>query len=480
MHIKSDNKRDAAMKYLKLPAEFTTPVKILQHCNPIALMESAYPSSGKSRFSIIVLDEAFSVVKKENQYYKIQNEVHEKLEGFSEFIDVLKHYRKKAPKDDVPEHYPIPVGGLGYLGYEYFNEIEAIQFQKEFHDCEYDCHFVFGRSFLVFDHFKDEMILSVVSYSGEDICLEELLEKKLKEIEEAPSSVADHSCCKDDIVIVEDNKKEAFKENVRRIKREIVEGNLIQCVISRSKIIKTSTDPKVFYRELRRENPSPYMFYLRLGKLILFGASPEIMVTVKGNKIVSRPIAGTRKRGTDDFEDALLEKELLSDPKERAEHLMLVDLARNDLGKVSKKNSVRVTEYMSVEKYASVMHICSNVESELEKNEDSFSAIKATFPAGTVSGAPKIQAIKTIEELEELRRGPYAGLVGYFKSNGDFDSCIVIRSAICNNGSIRLQAGAGIVYDSDPEREYQETEQKLASLLKVFKSPVGKQNATIK
>lgn len=479
MTINHKNESEAKIKYLKLPAEFTTPVKILHQCNPVALMESAYPSSGKSRFSMIVLEEAFSVVKKEKEYYKIQNSVQQKLEDFTAFLDVVNHYREKAPNEKVTQDYPIPTGGLGYLGYEYFNEIEEVPFKKPCHDTEYDCHFIFGRSFLVFDHFKDEMIISVVSYSGEDINLEKTLEKVMSNIEEPTNSTVASSPSKEDIEILEDNKKEIFMEKVRHIKREIIEGNLIQCVISRSKIIKTTIDPRVFYRELRRENPSPYMFYLHLGKLVLFGASPEIMVTVKGRKIVSRPIAGTRRRGVDDFEDSLLERELLSDPKERAEHLMLVDLARNDLGKVSKKNSVRVTEYMTVEKYASVMHIVSNVESELENHEDSFSAIKATFPAGTVSGAPKIQAVKTIEELEDNRRGPYAGLVGYFKSNGDFDSCIVIRSAICHNGSIRLQAGAGIVYDSDPEKEFYETEQKMASLLKVFRASVENEHSTI-
>src|SRR6056297_3664078 len=370
MTVTHKNEFEAQIKYLKLPAEFTTPVKILHQCNPVALMESAYPSSGKSRFSMIILEEAFSVVKKEHAYFKIQNGQHEKLDGFTEFVDVINHYRKKAPNDKVTQGYPIPTGGLGYLGYEYFNEIEEISFKKPCHDTEYDCHFIFGRSFLVFDHFKDEMIISVVSYSGEDISLEKELEKALKTIEEPVNPVDDTCLSKEDIEILADHSKESFMEKVRTIKKEIVEGNLIQCVISRTKSIKTNIDPRIFYRELRRENPSPYMFYLNFGNRVLFGASPEIMVTVKGRQVVSRPIAGTRKRGEDELEDAQLKRDLLSDYKERAEHLMLVDLARNDLGKVSKKNSVRVTEYMTVEKYASVMHIVSNVESELEDHED--------------------------------------------------------------------------------------------------------------
>ena len=199
------------------------------------------------------------------------------------------------------------------------------------------------------------------------------------------------------------------------------------------------------------------MFYYNFGSFILFGASPEVMVKIKDNIVNVRPIAGTRKRGGNIAEDIRLEEELRNDPKELAEHLMLIDLARNDIGKIAKGGTVKVNKEMIVERYSQVMHLVSDVTGELDKNFTSKDAIYATFPAGTVSGAAKLQAIKTIELLEEERRGPYAGLAGYFEKNGDFDSCIVIRSGLYKDGVYRLQAGAGVVYDSIPELEYEET-----------------------
>jgi len=467
------DKRKVNFEYLKLSADYITPIRILQAYDPIALLESAYPESGRSRYSIIVLDEAFSLAKKGKDYFKITENETEKLDYHLDFLSLLNEYRQKSPKNDIISFYPVPVGGLGYLGYEYFEEIEDITFRKEYEDNEYDCCFVFGRNFMIFDHYKDEIVLCSVSYEGEILNLSAELEKVQYRINNGLDnddffSTNDKPSLFKNIEIFDEEDKDTFKRNVLFLKEEIENGNLIQCVISRSKIIKTDIDTRFFYRELRRENPSPYMFYLKCGGITIFGTSPEIMVKTEGKKITLRPIAGTRKRGKNNGEDNYLENDLLSDPKERAEHLMLVDLARNDLGRISAKGSVKVSEYMSVEKYASVMHIVSNVESEFDDGFDSYSAIKACFPAGTVSGAPKIQAIKTIEKLENVRRGPYAGLVGYFTAGGDFDSCIVIRSAFCKNGFIRLQAGAGIVSDSDPEREYQETENKLASLVKIF------------
>ncbi len=468
----ANTKRMTDFSFVTLPAEFTTPIEVLQKCDPIALIESAFPSSGKSRYSIIILEEAFSLAKKKRNYFRIKKGKKEDMTGYSDFLELLNHYRKTAPETILNERYPIPTGGLGYLGYEYFEEIEEITFNKPYEDHDYDGYFVFGRSFLIFDHYTDEMILCSVSYKDETVdtaaCLkktrQQLEANLLKEESESPVFPPE---------IVNDDDGKQFMENVKIIKDEIVEGNLIQCVISRTKHIRTMTDPKIFYRELRRTNPSPYMFFLKLEKLTLFGTSPEIMVTVNGKKALLRPIAGTRKRGETIEEDIALENELLGDEKERAEHLMLVDLARNDLGKISQPGSVKINDYMTVERYSSVMHIVSSVESQLTEDQTAYSAIKATFTAGTVTGAPKIQAVKTIERLERSRRGPYAGLVGYFRANGDFDSCIVIRSAICSEGLIRLQAGAGIVYDSDPEKEFEETEKKLEALVNIFKNRTG-------
>jgi anthranilate synthase component 1 len=222
------------------------------------------------------------------------------------------------------------------------------------------------------------------------------------------------------------------------------------------------------YRALRRANPSPYLFYLDFGTYQLFGASPEVHVKVREGRAIVRPIAGTRRRGTDSAEDLGLEKELLGDEKERAEHLMLVDLGRNDLGRVCKPGTVQVTDLMVIERYSRVMHIVSQVEGEMEEGKTGVDALRATFPAGTVSGAPKIQAIKTIDRLEPVQRRFYSGVVGYVEPGGDLDTCIAIRSGLYKDGILNLQAGGGIVYDSTPERELEETNEKMSALLRAI------------
>ncbi len=257
-----------------------------------------------------------------------------------------------------------------------------------------------------------------------------------------------------------------FRDAVLRAKEYIKAGDVIQAVISQRWKTDLRVDPFDLYRALRVLNPSPYMFYLRLGDQILTGSSPEVMVRVEGERVSSRPIAGTRPRGRDETEDERLAGELLADPKERAEHIMLVDLARNDLGRISRAGSVKVDEFMTVEKYSHVMHIVSNVTAALRDGADAFDVIKATFPAGTLSGAPKVRAMEIIGELEPSARGAYGGCVCYFGFSGNMDSCITIRTFVVTGGEIYIQAGAGIVADSDPETEYQETVNKVRALVK--------------
>jgi anthranilate synthase component 1 len=235
-------------------------------------------------------------------------------------------------------------------------------------------------------------------------------------------------------------------------------------VLARRLTVRTGLPALDAYRSLRSFNPSPYLFYLDFDRFQLLGASPEVHVKVKKGKVTIRPLAGTRRRGASEAEEGRLEKELLTDEKERAEHLMLVDLARNDLGRVCSPGSVRVTESMAIEKYSHVMHLVSQVEGDLASGKAGIEAIRATFPAGTVSGAPKIRAIETLDALEPQRRGFYAGIVGYVEPGGGLDTCITIRSAVKLRDRLVLQAGAGVVYDSVPEREYEETEAKLRAL----------------
>jgi anthranilate synthase component 1 len=259
--------------------------------------------------------------------------------------------------------------------------------------------------------------------------------------------------------------RERFEAMVRQAKEYIAAGDAIQIVLSQCFHRELNLDPFDLYRALRSINPSPYMFYLDLGDPKLVGASPEILVRLEEGQIIYRPIAGTRPRGATPEEDQALEAELLADPKERAEHIMLVDLGRNDVGRVAKVGSVRVPELFTVERYSHVMHIVSQVEGELAEGADGLDVLKATFPAGTVTGAPKVRAMEIIEELEPTRRGPYAGAVGYLGFTGNLDFCITIRSFTVHAGQVYLQVGAGIVADSDPAKEYQETVSKARALM---------------
>jgi anthranilate synthase component 1 len=248
-----------------------------------------------------------------------------------------------------------------------------------------------------------------------------------------------------------------FKAAVARAQQYIVDGDVMQVVLAQRMSVPFSAPPLDLYRSLRGLNPSPYMFYMDLGDHHVVGASPEILVRLEDGRVTLRPIAGTRPRGRNPEEDRVLEAELLADPKERAEHLMLIDLGRNDVGRVSRTGSVRVTDTMVVERYSHVMHIVSNVEGELQPGLSAMDVLRATFPAGTVSGAPKIRALEIIDELEPVKRGVYAGAVGYLSWSGNMDTAIAIRTAVVHEGVLHIQAGAGVVYDSIPENEWQET-----------------------
>ena len=259
---------------------------------------------------------------------------------------------------------------------------------------------------------------------------------------------------------------------VQKAKDYIVAGDAFQIVPSQRFAVPFRLPPLALYRALRRTNPSPFMFFLNFGEFAVVGSSPEILVRLRDGKVTVRPIAGTRRRGATPDEDAALADELLADPKERAEHLMLLDLGRNDAGRVAKVGSVHVTEQMVIERYSHVMHIVSNVEAEIDPKHDALDALFAGFPAGTVSGAPKVRAMEIIEELEKERRGVYGGGVGYFSANGSMDTCIALRTAVVKDGVMYVQAGGGVVYDSDPEAEFQETVNKAKALVRAAEEAV--------
>ncbi len=259
--------------------------------------------------------------------------------------------------------------------------------------------------------------------------------------------------------------KDSFIEAVLRTKDYVMSGDVLQTVLSQRFETTSEAHPFDIYRALRVINPSPYMYYIDIGDLKIVGSSPEILVRLEGGKIVLRPIAGTRQRGDTEPEDKTLEQELKGDSKEIAEHIMLVDLGRNDVGRVAKTGSVKVTELMSVERYSHVMHLVSNVEGDLREGLDAFDVLEACFPAGTVTGAPKVRSMEIIEELEPTRRGPYAGSLGYFSYSGNMDMCITIRTLFIKDGKVFVQSGAGIVADSDPEKEYAETVNKALAMM---------------
>jgi anthranilate synthase component 1 len=251
--------------------------------------------------------------------------------------------------------------------------------------------------------------------------------------------------------------EQGFKDAVRKAKRYIVDGDVMQVVLSQRLALPVTARPIDVYRALRGLNPSPYMFFLDLADFQVVGSSPEILVRLEDDVVTVRPIAGTRKRGRDEAEDQALERELLADPKELAEHLMLIDLGRNDAGRVSRIGSIEVTDRMVIERYSHVMHIVSNVTGRLRPGLSAIDVLRATFPAGTVSGAPKIRAMEIIDELEPVKRGVYSGAVGYIAWNGNMDTAIAIRTAVIKDETLHIQAGAGIVYDSQPELEWKET-----------------------
>jgi anthranilate synthase component 1 len=260
--------------------------------------------------------------------------------------------------------------------------------------------------------------------------------------------------------------RDAFKAMVEKAKEYILAGDIFQVVLSQRFRIPFALPPFALYRALRRTNPSPFMFYLNFGGFQVVGASPEILVRLRDGTVTIRPIAGTAPRGATKAEDARLAAELIADPKELAEHLMLLDLGRNDVGRVAEVGSVKVTEKMVIEYYSHVMHIVSNVDGRIREDRDAMDALMAGFPAGTVSGAPKVRAMEIIEELEPVKRCVYAGCIGYISGNGDMDTCIALRTAVVKDGQMYVQAGGGIVADSDPDKEFQESCNKARALLR--------------
>ncbi len=382
---------------------------------------------------------------------------------------LLKEYRPVSI-DGLP---PFFGGAVGYLAYDMIRYFEDISLKKRSPLELPDIVFMFTDTLLIFDNTRQRIKVvsnALVKEKGTKKAYNDAKAKIDGIIEKLKKRTADKGQrnIKKDIRLSSNYTKKGFEKAVEKSKEYIKAGDIFQVVLSQRFNTGLKSAPFNVYRALRAVNPSPYMFFLRLGDFSMAGSSPEVLVRCEDSEITLRPIAGTRKRGKTAEEDKALENELLADPKERAEHIMLVDLGRNDVGRVSEMGSVNVDELMVIEKYSHVMHIVSNIKGRLKKGMDAFDVIMACFPAGTVSGAPKIRAMQIIDELEPTMRGPYAGAVGYFSFSNNMDTCINIRSVIMKDKTAYIQAGAGIVADSVPSNEYQETVNKAKAMVRAI------------
>jgi len=438
------------------------------------LLESAEGGERWGRYSfigykpyVVVISRGDEVEVREGEESRIYKDVENPLFVLRE---LSRNFTPVASEDLAPFQ-----GGLvGFFNFDLIRKWEYLPGFIPEDDKVPECLFTASRRLIVFDHFKHRMTVVAFAHLRNGKAPEEAYSQACREIEEmkeelqrplpAYSQTNDFSLSE----LQPNFEKEEFEAAVRKAKDYIVAGDIIQVVLSQRFSGEISGEDFLLYRNLRSVNPSPYMFYLNFNEIKLIGASPEILVRLTDGKIELRPIAGTRPRGETHEKDMALEKDLISDPKERAEHIMLVDLGRNDVGKVSVAGSVTVPDLMIVERYSHVMHIVSSVEGTLKPNMDSFDLFMSTFPAGTVSGAPKIRAMEIISELEPTPRGPYAGAVGYFAFNGNMDFCITIRTIAVIKNQLSIQVGAGIVADSSPEGEYQETLRKGGAMFRAI------------
>ena len=434
------------------------------------LLESVEGSEKTARYSFLGSLPSLIFKSKDRNIEIIQGKRVKRFKSqdpLAEIKKLMQQYRF-VPQEGLPRF----CGGLvGFMGYDMVRFFEPIGKAKPDDLNLPDCTFLLTDTILIFDHWRHTIkIINNVhlkdkkrkievggTYDEAVAKIEEIAKKLKRPLDKSPK---EQPPLKTKIELKSNLAKGKFAKIVQKAKTYIKEGEIIQAVISQRFSVGFNCSPFDIYRTLRSINPSPYMFYLKLKDFCLAGSSPELFVRCEKGDVELRPIAGTRPRGKDGREDKRLITELLADPKERAEHIMLVDLGRNDIGRVCKFGSVKISEMMTIEKYSHVMHIVSEVKGKLRRDKDIYELIRACFPAGTVSGAPKIRAMQIIDELENIRRGPYAGLVGYFSFSGNLDSCITIRTIVTKGKTAYIQAGAGIVADSMPQKEYQETKNK--------------------
>lgn len=485
--------------YRELVADLDTPISVYRKVcrgGPSFLLESVEGGEKVARYSFLGCD-PFIVFCSRGDLVEVtttgshrvraggQDDLRVRGNPLEILRGVMARYRP-ASLPGLPRFYG---GAVGYLGYDLVRFIEHLPAPPP-QDLELpDSLLVFPATVVVFDHVR-HTVKVIHNARIEDPCRAgevydlavAAVEAVLRRLEETGRGASGYdllSRWKPGISsrplpeARSNMERHRFEEAVRQAKEYIAAGDIFQVVLSQRLEAPCSVTPFQVYRALRSINPSPYMFFLDFGELALVGSSPELLVRVENGVVETRPIAGTRPRGATPDEDVHLERDLLADEKERAEHLMLVDLGRNDLGRVCRYGTVKVDDFMTVERYSHVMHIVTEVHGRLEEGKDAFDALAACFPAGTVSGAPKVRAMEIIDELEATRRGPYAGAVGYFGFTGNMDTCITIRTMVIRGNRAYVQAGAGIVADSVPSREYEETMSKARALLRALEVAEG-------
>ncbi len=463
--------------YRRVVADLETPVgtylKLASGQTYTFLLESVEGGAVRGRYSIIGMapDLLWRVVggrAEVNRMAGLDPDAYEPLEG--QPLDALRALIGES-QIDMPSVLPANSAGVfGYLGYDMVRFMEDLPDENPDTLGLPDAIMMRPSLLAVFDSLKDELFISAPVYPRGGVSARQAYEAAQSRIEEAvarlerPLPRLSELPDLERIEITSNTTREEYFAMVKKAQDYIAAGDIFQVVLSQRFSADFTLPPTSLYRALRRTNPSPYMYFLDFGSFAVAGSSPEILVRVDNGEVTIRPIAGTRKRGATPERDRELAEELLADPKEISEHLMLLDLGRNDVGRVAKVGTVKVTDKFFLEYYSHVMHIVSNVIGELDPKFDHIDALSAGFPAGTVSGAPKVRAMEIIDELEKARRGVYAGCVGYFGADGRMDTCIVLRTAILKDGKLYVQAGAGIVADSKPELEQMECENKARAL----------------
>ena len=461
---------------LEILADMETPLSVFKKLGnkPFSyLFESVEGGEKWARYSLIGLPSSRVIKVYKNQIKIFNNGKIEEEITSSDPLKFLEDYQDSI-KVKLYDHLPAFTGGLvGYLGYDCIRYIEPKLSHSNLPDPlgTPDALSMVSEEVAVFDNLNNKLHLIVLSESesGADICkaeerLKVLSEKLGKPLTYETSEKIGESVTENDFVSGFGEKE--FKETVEKVKEYIKAGDVMQVVCSQRMSVPFTADPVELYRSIRHLNPSPYLYYLNLEEFHIVGSSPEILARLEDGEVTVRPIAGTRRRGKDEEDDLAMEKDMINDPKEIAEHLMLIDLGRNDVGKIAEPGSVEVTQKFGIERYSHVMHMVSNVRAKLRKGLKAMDVFRATFPAGTLTGAPKIRAMEIIDEFEPVKRGIYGGAVGYFSWQGNMDMAIAIRTAIIKDEVLYIQAGGGFVADSDPELEWKESLNKGRAIFK--------------